>query len=142
MLTMTKIKNMQATPTETSVIKGLVSHGMTKDLSKEVYKFVKGLINSSPQKAGKATSAKAPQGPEYATKVDLLEVKMALKEDIFAVRAELKDEVSSVRSEISKLEASINKEIASSQNVTIKWIVSLFFAQIIAIISAFKYFVN
>jgi len=149
MLTMTKIKNMQTTPTETSIIKGLVSHGMTKDLSKEVYKFVKGLIDSSPQKAGKATPSKAPHGPEYATKFDLLEVKMALKEDISAVRADLKEEISAVRADLKdeinavKVEISaVRVEIKDVKNDLLKWFVGMIITLGFAIIGALKYFIH
>jgi hypothetical protein len=117
---MAKTKNMQTTPAETSAIKGLVAHGMPKDLSKEVIKIVKGLIDSSAPKSGKTTTTKAPQGHEYATKVDLLTVKMELKDEINTVRVEIKD----------------------VKNDLLKWFIGLFLAQTIAMISAIKYFVN
>jgi len=131
---MTKIKNMHPTPTETSVVKGLVSHGMTKDLSKEIYRFMKEFVstsaNASPT-AGKSTSTKAPQGPEYATKVDLLTVKM-----------ELKDEISKFRIEVSDKMSTVEARILSSQNAMIKWIVGVYIAQIPVLIGIIKYVIR
>ena len=129
---------MQTTPTETSVVKGLVSHGMTKDLSKEIYKFMKEFVSTSANAsttAGKATSARAPQGPEYATKFDLLEVRMALKDDISAVRADLKDEINAVKVEIKDV-----------KNDLLKWFIGLFitlgFTIIGSVIATLQYFIH
>jgi len=84
---------------------------------------------------------------------EIKNTELKLSKEIEEVRGEIKNtelklskEIEEVRGEIKNTELKLSKEITDSKNSTIKWIVSIMFAQVVAIagifMTAFKLFGN
>ena len=77
---------------------------------------------------------------------EIKNTELELSKDIKNTELKLLKEIEEVRGEIKNTELKLSKEITDSKNSTIKWIVSIMFAQVVAIagifMTAFKLFGN
>ena len=78
------------------------------------------------------------------TKKEIKDLDVKLTKEIKDLDVKLTKEISETRKEIKNLDVKLTKEILNSKVETIKWVVGMFFAQIIAItgifFTAFKLF--
>ena len=78
------------------------------------------------------------------TKKEIKDLDVKLTKEIKDLDVKLTKEISDTRKEIKNLDVKLTKEIVNSKVETIKWVVGMFFAQIIAItgifFTAFKLF--
>ena len=78
------------------------------------------------------------------TKKEIKDLDVKLTKEIKDLDVKLTKEISETRKEIKNLDVKLTKEIVNSKVETIKWVVGMFFAQIIAItgifFTAFKLF--